>query len=344
MSNDMTWSDRADLAQAGLTTVFGAPWPQYLDNWSPGFPGSNDTFNYWWLAHVIDARLDAFVRTGDTHWLAEAQQVRRNLVERNGGGLFNDYFDDMTWFGLALERLGRLGADPQATTDAIALWQHCRALGWNPTYGWSLAWRVPQLEYKNTPANGPFAILGARLFQATNDHQFLDLARAAFDWITHTLRTPSGFIEDGINRLGDGRIDTQWRFTYNQGLYIGAGVALAEATADQGFLDAVWPTIDASLTELTEGGVFRSEGDDGDEGLFKGIYYRYAAAALHAREHPTLRSFVEGSTNMLWSAGFTPDSGFLPGNDWRRGPTGPVPYSTYLSALMALEARAGLTP
>jgi len=343
MIDSNTWSARADFAQKHLDTFFGAPWPQFLNNWSKSSPGSNDVFNYWWLAHVIDARLDAYTRTGLNRWLDLAQLTRQNIIVRNGNQLFNDYFDDMLWFGLALERLGRLASDAQATADAISLWRHCYQFGWNHTYGWSMAWRVTQLDYKNAPANGPFAILGARLFEVTGDRHYLDLAIAAFEWITETLRTDDGFIQDGINRQGDGAIDTHWRFTYNQGLYIGAGVALAHATGDGAYIDAVQPTIDTSIPALSDGEVFTPEGDDGDEGLFKGIYYRYAATALQTRPNHALASFIERSTEALWASAQTPHNNFLPGNNWHTPPSKPIPYSTYLSAIMALEAEAVIT-
>jgi predicted alpha-1,6-mannanase (GH76 family) len=205
-----------------------------------------------------------------------------------------------------------------------------------------MAWRQPQLDYKNTPANGPFAILGARLHQVTGAQVFLDYATQAFDWITETLRDQDGFVEDGINRLGDGKIDTQWRFTYNQGLYIGAGAALAAATGQTTYLDQVGPTVHAALSRLTDGPVFAVEGDGGDEGLFKGIFYRYAATYLQARPDLALAGFIGASTQTLWLHGLSDGGVFEPGTDWCQPPAGPTPYSAHLSAIMATEAMAAL--
>jgi predicted alpha-1,6-mannanase (GH76 family) len=343
-TDNLIWSARADLAQRSLAARFGAPWPQLYHNWSPSSAAGDAVFNYWWLAHVIDVRLDAYERTGDPAWLDGARAVRRNILERNQGSLYNDYFDDMLWFGLALERLGRLGDDAGATADAAALWERCRTLGWNATCGWSLAWRATQLDYKNTPANGPFAILGARLFEASGQQMYLEHAVASFEWISRTLMPRGdGFVEDGINRLGDGAIDTPWQFTYNQGLYIGAGVALYRATGEPAFLDRVQPTATTALAVLGDGTVFHPEGDGGDEGLFKGVFYRYAEQLLRVRPDVGLTGFIAASVDALWDRGVGPDGDFAPGNDWRTPPAGPVPYSTYLSAIMATEVRAALS-
>ncbi|HEY0187230.1 MAG TPA: glycoside hydrolase family 76 protein [Cellulomonas sp.] len=336
------WDARADRAQAAVHQLYAADDPQYLHNWYPGFAGSDDTFNYWWLAHLIDARLDAFERTGDGRWLAQAVRARDNLVARNDGGLFNDYFDDMLWFALASHRLAGVTGAAGHAADAVAVWEHVVAHGWNDAEGTSLAWRTQQLAYKNTPANGPLVILSARLHADTGEDRYAHYARTAFDWITRTLVRPEdGFVEDGINREGDHRVDTQWRFTYNQGLYVGAAVELARLTGSDAYLDVALRTARTAVAELTDGDVFRPEGDDGDEGLFKGIYYRYLMTLLRVRPDPGLADFVRRSTDVLWSV--LPAGGpVLPANDWRHAPHRSLPYSTLLSAVMATEARAEL--
>ncbi len=338
----LLWNARADRAQTSLDQLYGTEDPQYLRNWRPEFPGSDDTFNYWWLAHLVDARIDAFERTGDEQWLVQAERARANLVGRNGDQLFNDYFDDMLWFALALERLARATGDAQHLADAVAIWEHVLEHGWNDDGGASLAWRKQQLAYKNTPANGPFAILSARLHVVTGDERYAQYARASYDWITRTLVSPvDGFVEDGINREGDQRVDTQWRFTYNQGLYVGAAVELAALTGDDAYLDAALRTARTAVVELTDGDVFRPEGDDGDEGLFKGIYYRYLMTLLRVRPDAGLTEFVVRSTDVLWSR-LPADGPVFPANDWRREPHRSLPYATLLSAIMATEARVEL--
>lgn len=344
MTTDSLWSARADIAQHSLTHFYGTAEPQFLNNSYPDAPGGNETFNYWWLAHVIEARLDAYERTGDQGWLDAAVAAYRNIIDRNGS-LFNDYFDDMLWYAIAIVRLADATGDSGYLADAVAIWEHVRAFGWNDTLGQSLAWRKQQLYYKNTPANGPFAIVSCRLAERAGDARYLPVALAAFDWIERTLVDPSnGFVEDGINREENGRIDTQWRFTYNQGLYIGAAVELYHRTGDSSYLDRAARTAVTAIDELSTDGVFRAEGDGGDEGLFKGIFYRYAELLL--RELPDdsdqaarIRGLIETSTDALVATSLDGDL-LLAGNDWSVAPSGPIAYSTELSAILALEVRA----
>ncbi|MEI4878463.1 glycoside hydrolase family 76 protein, partial [Klebsiella pneumoniae] len=79
-----------------------------------------------------------------------------------------------------------------------------------------------------------------------------------------------------INRQGDGRIDKDWRFTYNQGVYIGAAVELYRVTQDRSYLDEAWKTAAYVEQQMTSPatGMLPSEGD-GDGALFKGILVRY---------------------------------------------------------------------
>ncbi|MBT2484247.1 MULTISPECIES: glycoside hydrolase family 76 protein [unclassified Microbacterium] len=349
-----TWSARADTAQHSLDHFFRVGGPQYLANSHPHDRGNTEVFNYWWLAHVIDARTDAWDRSGDPAWRQLAIVARDNIVERNGGQLFNDYFDDMLWFALALERVHQATGEQQYLDEAIAIWDHVIAEGWNDTLGWSLAWRKQQLAYKNTPANGPLVILGVRLSRHDSSRDYLGYAQLAFEWLTANLVSENGFVEDGVNRNEDGAVDTQWRFTYNQGLYIGAAVELFTATDARHYLDRAVQTAMTAVRELSDGTVFPDEGDGGDEGLFKGVFYRYLGELLavlarlaedgddeFTEQRVELERFLRAGTDALWENGVV--GGHLrPGNDWSKEPVEWIPYSTMVSAIFAVEQRARL--
>lgn len=343
-SQQAIWAERASIAQRSLDHFFGTDHPQLLNNSHPA--GDNATFNYWWLAHLIDVRIDAYLRTGDRAWLEQAEEAYRNIRERNGGSLFNDYFDDMLWYALAILRLYEASADASYLADAEEIWRHVREFGWNDIGGASVAWRKQQLYYKNTSANAPFVILSARLAQVTGDEQYLEDGRAAYQWLTDTLVGPDGFVEDGINRQEDGKVDLHWRFTYNQGLYVGAGVALFHATGDERYLEQATQTALTALRELSDGALFREEGAGGDEGLFKGVYYRYVGTLLDALPADsdattTLSEFIRSSTDALWQHGQVGEW-LRAGDDWSQPAAEKVDFSTQLSAIMALELRAAL--
>ncbi|GAB2597448.1 glycoside hydrolase family 76 protein [Pseudactinotalea suaedae] len=362
------WPDRADLAQRSLDLLWGAPWPQLLHNAHP--VRDDTTFNYWWLAHAVDCRLDAYARTGAPVWLDAARTTARNVVERNGGSLVNDYFDDMLWYALALLRLAESDEEgsEEPLRDVGALWTHVLEHGWTDAHGWSMSWRRQQPYYKNTPANGPFIILGARLARRTGSAEHLEPALASMAWLRRHLVREDGFVWDGLGREGGDEIDSSWRFTYNQGLFIGACVELFRTDGDTTWLDLAQQTAEVSITELAREGVFVRDGGDlddrvpdvdgADTGLFKGIWFRYATQLLLEREVPAVRDLLRSSTDALWRSGVTtlaaagvadaapahtPDEPVLrAGDDWLRPAPREVGYSTQLSAIMATEARASI--
>ena len=343
------WCARADALQDSLEASFGAGWPQHLHNAVPLREGDDEVFNYWWLAHVVDVRLDAWERSGRERYLEQAVETYRNVLERNGS-LYNDYFDDMLWLALAALRLADATGEQRYADDARRLWAHVVEHGWNEHLGASMAWRKQQLQYKNTPANGPFAILSARLAERGDDPAHLRYAGQALDWLEATLVGEDGFVQDGVNRLGDGAVDLQWRFTYNQGLYIGACLAWARASgaserAAQRIQSAT-RTARTAITSLGSGGVFGEGGTEGetggDVGLFKGVLYRYATLLVETTGDAAVRDFLLSSTEVLWQRGLQAPA-LLAGDDWTRPWPGRSSCSTQLSAVMATESAARLT-
>lgn len=330
---------RAAVAQEGLATFFEAPSPQLLHYAYPEDPEADAPFHYWWNAHAVDAAIDAWERTQDPADLDRAQQLRENLVLRNGDRLTNDFFDDMGWFALALLRLHDAARDESALQDAIALHEHIWDLGWS-TQGGGIVWEKGQYHYKNTPANGPFVIAGHRLHRATGEAAFLDRARACMQWWEETLVTPDGFVHDGINRNRDGKIDVDWRFTYNQGLYVGACVEEFRTDGDDSRLERAAATIDVTLAELSDGEVLLPDGDGGDAGLFAGIFYRYAGQLLAETEHAALARFLESSTEALFLNQHAGGGALRAGDDWSQPAPSSTDLSTQLSAVMATEVAA----
>jgi predicted alpha-1,6-mannanase (GH76 family) len=306
-------------------------------------------FNYWWLAHAIDAAVDAFERTGDPAHLERAGRVHRALRLRNGGRLVNGYFDDMMWLGGALARLGEAsigqpGGGERWLDRADRLWRFAADRGWNLRHGASLAWRRRQLDYKNAPANGPFAILGARLERLRPAGREV-LSRAAFDWMHVRLRDPeTGFVADGIGREGGSARD-DWAFSYNHGVYIGAALALHRLRPDPRLVEHASLTAVDLLDRLAPDGVFVDQGA-GDGALFGGITYRHlvdlaATDGVAAPIAERLRGFVAGSVETLWR---TSERGglLLAGPRWDAPPELPATLSAELGAVLATEASAAL--
>jgi len=359
--DEADWPSLADAAHHALDRDFGTRFARLrYRNGSRPLSVRPFAFNYWWFAHLIEVRVDAFERSGDERRLAGAEQVLARLRRRNGGRLENDYFDDMGWLTIALLRLHEASGRQRRLDDAIELWGDIRRSGWNDHEGASMAWRRSQLDYKNAPSTGTFAIASAQLARLTGAAEYDVAARESLAWLQTRLVRPDGLVADGVNRLGDGVVDDEWLFSYNQGLYLGALVARHDASGDVAPLARALRTAGATLATLAPGGVIAGENADlharggGDIGLFKGVFVRYLGQLVErsdAAESPfgadesaaleAARRFIHLSADLVRAE--SERSGSLRvGDDWSRPAPAVTALSTQLSAVILLETRARL--
>ena len=207
-------------------------------------------WNYWWQAHLLDCLVDAYVRAPEPHRRLRVSRFVNGVRRRNGKGWLNDYYDDMAWLALALQRAEQsVGVRRPGAVNGLA-----RALhgGWSAESGGGIWWRKRDKydeDFKNTPTNGPAAILFARL----RDLRAYDTAR----WLEDRLVDPTtGVVWDGlhVSHTGGIREIETVRYTYCQGVYLGACLELA-AWGDDGeatrWAERAERTIDAVAAHLT---------------------------------------------------------------------------------------------
>jgi predicted alpha-1,6-mannanase (GH76 family) len=294
-------------------------------------------FHYWWQAHALDTLIDAFERTGNLSYLSRADALFQGVLKRNGDSITNGYYDDMQWMALALLRLYD-HTKKQLYLDTVhMLWQDIQT-GWNEQCGGGIAWRKAQLDYKNTPANAPAIILASRLYQRFQQQDDLEFAFKIYTWLQANLVDPAtGFVWDGLNRVGDGKIDKGWTFTYCQGVVIGAGLELFHSTKDESYLQQAERTADAALKRLCNPqGQLPDEGS-GDGGLFKGIFARYLTLLLQARPRAKGLEMLQYNGKLLAQLKRP-----LSATNWKNEAEDPVDLSAALSGVMLLESLAKL--
>lgn len=338
------WGSRADEAQTALETLFWNDSIRLYNIETPCPNGEcNTIFHYWWMAHAVDVLLDGYLRTRDSGYLLRIRSLYDGIVHRNGGTLPNELYDDMEWMALAWLRAYSVTCETDYMLASLLLWEDIQT-GWNDHMGGGIAWRKSQTDYKNTPANAPAVILAARMYQTFGKTEDLGWAHRIYDWQKkHLVDERTGFVWDGMNRNGDGQIDKDWKFTYCQGVFIGAAVELYRVTGDKRYLTDAMRTYRAALSEWgeTAGGLLPDEGG-GDGGLFKGIFIRYAAELSNVAPTPAeIKSFIEFNASKLWMDGKRNDSALF-GTDWSTAPKDIVQLSTQLSAMKLLEQAARL--
>ena len=151
-------------------------------------------------------------------------------------GWFSGYYDDECWMTLALLRAYDLTGDLRYLNQAEALYSDIET-GWDTSCcgpGKGGMWWDKAHTQKATAANAGAALAGTRLYLRTGNTSSLDFAEQVYSyWRSNMLNSATFQVADHI--LPDGS-KVWWRFTYNEGLMIGASVELGEATGDSTYL------------------------------------------------------------------------------------------------------------
>jgi predicted alpha-1,6-mannanase (GH76 family) len=344
------WAGRAAAAERAVHTrhlrwLWALPatrlgrvdWPTRPAQWSA-------QWHYWWQAHLLDCTLDAYHRA-PTQWRRDTvAALVRGVRVRNITGWVNDYYDDIAWLGLALQRSAALAGVRKPVAEQAIL----RRLRSGRGPGGGMRWRVGD-DFVNVPATGPAAIFYARRGN-------LGIAASLVDWILEHLIDPStGLVFDGarVNSDGSVRVVERAVYSYCQGVLLGACVELGIATGQPRWWQHAEATVQAVAEHLTDGGVLRGHGG-GDGGLFTGILARYLALAAMALPAAGSRSagiaarLVLASAEAAWRNRGVADGGPVFGPQWTVPARPPGPdlaerdLSVQLSGWMLLEAAAVL--
>lgn len=271
---DQVWANRAASAEAAvakrhLKRLWGLPGTQLgVVAWPANQKYRNfGTWHYWWQAHLLDNLVDAQVRDPQP----ERQQMITRQIRghrlRNNLSWVNDYYDDMAWLALALERASRLAGVERPKALKKLSEQFLNA--WVPEDGGGIPWRK-QDQFFNAPANGPAAIFLARY------EERMRRAQQMSDWIDETLIDPeTHLVFDGIKAGSLVRA----QYTYCQGVVIGMDVELASRTQDPQHAERVRRLVKAVRDNMAPDGVIKGAGG-GDGGLFNGILARYLALVV----------------------------------------------------------------
>jgi predicted alpha-1,6-mannanase (GH76 family) len=339
---DYTFAKTADTLQDKTYSTFLSANGNYFVQNNAG----NTNYNYWPQAHTMDVFTDAYLRTKNDIYKQRMKSLLNGTKIANGNKLQNDYYDDMEWLALATLRAYEATNDADYLAAATTLWTDIKT-GVNNNQGGGIAWRKSQLDYKNTPANAPAIIFAARLYRLQKNEADLTLAKQLYTWLKTTLVDAStGIVYDGINGDGDGKISYN-KFTYNQGVFIGAALEMYNVTGDAAYLADAVRNATATIKDLdiSPGGLLKNEGQ-GDGGLFKGILVRYLTLlALKDDVAQTDRdayvAFLKYNAETLFAKGISrPD--FMVSPDWKTKPSGSTDLTTQISGVTTMEAAATL--
>jgi predicted alpha-1,6-mannanase (GH76 family) len=271
-----TYHARADQALQSFLLKFWNGGEQYLRN---RFPSDGSLTGYWTYANGWDALLDGVERTGGAQY---AGLMESFYLGQNTRGWTNNYYDDECWMTLALIRAYDLTTNVAYLNQAQALYADVQT-GWDTACCGAIKgglWWDKTRTQKATAANAGAALAGARLYRRTTNAAYLNFAVQVYAfWWNNMVHQTTFQVCDHMNPDGT---KVWWRFTYNEGLMIGASVELHEATGVATYLTNAHRIANFMVnneTLPTPYGNVLYDGDNtgcsGDCHQFKGPAYRY---------------------------------------------------------------------
>jgi hypothetical protein len=196
------------------------------------------------------------------------------------------YYDDNDWLGIELARIykktrnaGALGYAEGIIAFEIA------GYSTDPTFacpGGIPFSNAAENTDRNTITTAPAAELGVQMYKITGNVAYLRFAETAYNWVRSCLLQPNNLYADHIRTHGV--IDpTFW--SYNQGVMIGAGTLLYQATGNSGYLFQARQTAQAARAYFTP----QRLGEENP--FFPSVYFRnilYLDSVTHDPPGPKL--------------------------------------------------------
>ena len=329
------WHQRADDAVARMLIDFWSPSAAYLENTSPS---TGTVTGYWTFAQALDAVEDGVARTDGARY---AGWIEALYLVQDAIGWSRDYYDDENWMTLALIRAYDLEHEEKYLDEAKTLYADIEA-AWDTTccgaHPGGIWWDRPHTQ-KATAANAGPVIAGVQLAARTGNAAYLTFAQKVYAYWFANMVDPTTFaVSDHV--LPNGTV-VKYNFTYNEGLVIGAAVALCGATNDASYLaDANHVAGQVLVAQVKDGVLYdgTNTGCGGDCQQFKGIGFRYIAALQAVSPDARYAAVLDASAQAIWTDARASSGTFA--TDW----AGPTVTSTSIdadsSATMALDIYA----
>jgi predicted alpha-1,6-mannanase (GH76 family) len=273
----------------------------------------------WWNSAVaLSTVIDYLRATGDTRYswvVARTFQVNRGTfaagarsVDPIEGDFISRATDDAEWWALTWLDAYDLTGDATYLNEAVTIANYVNGLWDTATCGGGVWWDRER-TYKNAVTNGLYIRLTAALHnRLPGDTAWLGRASTAWSWLKSSgLINSSGLVNDGLDSSCHNNGQTVW--SYNQGLAIGAGVEMWQATGNTGALTEAEYLADSAIASphLVHNGLLTETCDaptascDDNGKQFKGIFMRYLAD-LNSVTAGRYTGFATVQARSVWTA------------------------------------------
>ncbi|MDE3069901.1 MAG: hypothetical protein KGJ43_04150 [Acidobacteriota bacterium] len=218
------------------------------------------------------------------------------------GLIGTSFYDDNDWVGIELARI----REQTGSAGALALAQQIMTFemdGWVSSPGEPCPGGIPHSdapgdENRSTISTAPAAELAVQLYRITGNPGYLTFAETAYAWVRQCLLGPGGLYADHME--SDGEVDPEL-WSYTQGVMMGAGALLYQATGQNAYLEQAYATAQAAAA------YFNLERMAGENPFFVSVYVRnllYLDWVLHSGAG---RAIAQEYVNWAWESLREPD-------------------------------------
>ena len=134
------------------------------------------------------------------------------------------FYDDNVWIGLDMVDWYTETKEMRYLTQAKVVWRYLIDHGWDETCGGGVHWRElnEHTTSKHSCSTGPTAVMGCKMYLATQEQEYLDWAIKCYDYMLDVLQDKSDHLfydnvrpnKDDPNLPGDLEKN---KYSYNSG-------------------------------------------------------------------------------------------------------------------------------
>lgn len=238
------WSDKAQMMFGNYPNSLGTPA-------EPTSPEYNTHAYFWGYGAVLSAYSAIVTTTSNLEFRLKYEDEIKATLDRyystakhpNCFACFvNSWdtrlYDDAIWAGIDMADLYGFTRDNWYLEKAKSVYAFMLS-GMDDKLGGGVYWSEddkndPTKASKNTCANAPGAVMCLKLYNATQDVQYLEKAKEIYAWTKANLQDPLDYLYFDNIKLDGSRGTT--KFSYNSGQMLQAAALLYSATEDEAYL------------------------------------------------------------------------------------------------------------
>lgn len=191
-------------------------------------------------------------------------------------GWDRDYYDDLNWMALALLRAYKLTNTTSMVERSLLLYEQIRN-AWDTTCCGANKggiWWDKAKSQKATASNAGPALLSTLLHLQFGNIEYLNFAKMVYSfWWANMVNSTTYQVCDHLVPHQDNVQLVWWKFTYNEGLMIGASVALYRATNDAQYLANAYKIVKFMTVQETKEQVLFDGTNSGCDGIVHKVIF-----------------------------------------------------------------------